>query len=278
MEIRAYAKINLALDVLGKRDDGYHEVDTIMQEIDLSDIIEIEEGRLGFGLTCDNLGLELDENNLVYKAWNLMKKYYYGDPSVVIRIEKNIPIAAGLAGGSSDCAATIKGLNRLWNLRLEDEKLMEIGASLGADVSFFFKGGTCRARGIGEKIDRIGDFSKRHLLLVNNESQISSKFIYDNMTEYESRLNIEGLVKAIENDNDNQVYSMMGNKMEEVILKFHPGLKEIKDDLYKNGSRVSLISGSGPTVYGLFDTKDQAIKAEEELSKKYKKVYRTVTR
>ena len=172
LEIKAYGKINLALDVVSKREDGYHNIDTIMQEINLHDLISIETGRNSFALTCDDSRLELNEDNLVYKAWDQMRKIYDGDPSVNIHIEKNIPLAAGLAGGSTDCAATIKGLNEFWNLNLSIEEMAKIGVELGADVPFFFYGGMQRARGIGERLDKINTNKNYQVVLLSNNNSI----------------------------------------------------------------------------------------------------------
>lgn len=277
MEIKAYGKINLALDVVDKRDDGYHNIDTVMQEINLHDNLIIDYGRSGFALTCDDESLELNENNLVYKAWNLMREKYDGNPAVIIHIEKNIPIAAGLAGGSTDCAATIKGLNELWNLDLTNEEMADLGVKLGADVPFFFYGGTQRARGIGEKLSEVKNIKVNEILLISNKANISSKYVYENLESIDNNIDISKLVEKIESDDDS-MYLYMKNKLEEVSFKIYPELEEIKKDLKNTGAKVSLMSGSGPTVFGLFNTKDEADKAENILKEKYSNIIRTSTK
>lgn len=274
VEINAHAKINLALDVLREREDGYHDIDTIMQEVELHDTISIETGRGGIVLTTDTPELALNRSNLVYKAWDALKDRAE-DPSVLIHIEKRIPVAAGLAGGSTDAAATLMGLNKLWNLGLLDDELMEIALTIGSDVPFFIRGGTCRAKGRGEELTRLTSFRGKPVVLVNNGKQISSKYVYDQITDG-GEIPVDELVTYLENDSP-KAYSLMQNKMEEVSLKVLPELNDIKDKLQRHGALVALMSGSGPTVFGIFENDAAADQAAKELEGRYQTVIRTRT-
>lgn len=272
--LNAHAKINLALDVLREREDGYHDIDTIMQEVDLHDTISIESGRGGIVLTTDMQKMELNSSNLVYRAWDALR-HRVKDDSVLIHIEKRIPIAAGLAGGSTDAAATLMGLNRLWDLGLPDEELMEIGLTIGSDVPFFIRGGTCRAQGRGEKLTRLQSYRNKPVILINNGKQISSKYVYDQITDG-GDIDIDELILFIENDSP-KAYSLMKNKMEEVSLRVLPELEEIKHHLLRLGAATASMSGSGPTIFGIFESNEVADQAARELDGRYPVVIRTHT-
>lgn len=269
-EIKANAKINLALDVLGEREDGYHEIDTIMQEIDLYDTITIDEGRGGFVLSCDDPALELDDRNLVYRAWALLKERA-ANPSVVIHIEKRIPIAAGLAGGSSDCAATLVGLNRLWGLNLEVEELAALGAQLGSDVPFFLYGGTARATGRGEIIEPLKSFRGRDVLLVNCGESLSSRYVYERV-KTSGQIPMEELIDHMAVDAP-KAYSLMANVMEPVSFEKIPELKDIVSEMERSGAIVARMSGSGPTVFGIFENTEVLEQAKSRFEKRYTFVF-----
>lgn len=179
--LESYAKINLALDILYKRDDGYHEINTIMQQIDLKDRVVIRNKDSGIDIQCNNKDVPIDRNNLVYKAWEKIREKTGINRGVGIIIDKKIPIAAGLAGGSSNGGAVLKGLNLLWDLNLSDEELMEIGKKIGADVPFCIMGGTAWARGIGEKLTKLKGFSGYNILLANVGIPVSTEWVYKNM-------------------------------------------------------------------------------------------------
>lgn len=275
IELEARAKINLALDVLGERDDGYHEVDMIMQEIELHDTITIEQGRGGFVLVCDDPTLRLDETNLVYKAWELMRAHCDGDDSVIVEIEKRIPIAAGLAGGSTDAAATIVGLNRLWNLMLEDETLMDIAKQIGSDVPFFIKGGTVRATGRGEIISLIEGVEPHWVVLINPGQTISTRYVYDHILP-NGEIDIEALTELLV-VNSPKAYHLMRNHLETVSFEVLPILRSIIDEVRHTGAMVAMMSGSGPTVFGIYDTEEEARAACQHLSGRYPYVELTRT-
>ena len=274
VELQSSAKINLALDVLGERDDGYHDIDTIMQEIDLFDVITIEPGRGGFVLTCDNPDLPLDEDNLVYRAWDLLREKTTND-SVNINIKKRIPIAAGLAGGSSNAASTLIGLNKLWDLELSTRELEQIAESIGSDVPFFIQGGTQRARGRGEILQPLTGYRGRFVLLVNIGQPISSRYVYEHV-KVNGSLQMDELVRYMDADSP-KAYSLMQNQLETVSFEAIPRLKEIKNEILQLGANVALMSGSGPTVFGLFESKEPALQAEKAMKGRFPLTFMTTT-
>lgn len=275
LQVDAYAKINLSLDVLDRREDGYHNIDTIMQEIDLKDVITIETGRGGFVLTSNHTLLELDDRNLVYRAWDALKDLA-PNPSVSIHIEKNIPIAAGLAGGSTDCAATLKGLNEFWDLGLSLEELQEIGLRIGSDVPFCLQGGTCRARGRGEILTPLKDYSDVPILLLNIGKPISTKYVYDHLSR-KGKVPMDTIVEAFQNGNPS-MYELFANAMEEVSFDVLPELKTWKEELLKTGAQTALMSGSGPTLFAIYQTEEEAHNAAMTFHGRVPFVYVTRTR
>lgn len=269
LELQANAKINLALDVLGEREDGYHEIDTIMQEISLHDNINMENGRGGFVLFCDHPMLKLDESNLIYKAWDLMRPLAEDD-SVIIELEKNIPLAAGLGGGSSDAAATMRGLNFLWGLNLSDDELEEMAKKIDSDTAFFIKGGTQRGRGRGNELESLPNFYGHNILLLNPGETISSRYVYEHVKK-NGKIAISEIADMMSNDNP-KVFSMFENQLESVSMSLMPQLETMKIDLKNTGAMCYLMSGSGPTMFGIYEDSSQAEKAEEALRGKYSMV------
>lgn len=266
----SYAKINLALDILYKRDDGYHELNTIMQQIDLKDRIIIRNRNKGIHIQCDNKDVPLDEKNLVYKAWEKIKEKTGINRGIQITIEKKIPVAAGLAGGSSNGGAVLKGLNLLWDLKLSDEELMAIGKEIGADVPFTIMGGTAWAKGIGERLTRLNSFSGKMVLLANMGIPVSTEWVYKNMDlkSINKRVDIESLIRYMEEDDLLSLAKNMENVMEAVVIEKYPQIERIKEDMIKFGALGSLMSGSGPTVFGLFDDEEKLHRCKKELEKK----------
>lgn len=277
-KINSYAKINLSLDVLNKRDDGYHNIDTIMQLIDLKDIlsIDIREDNV-LNINCNNMSVPTDETNLVYKAWELLKVYSKKESlGLNVNIEKNIPVAAGLAGGSSNAAYFMKALNDIWELSLKKEELMDIGKNIGADVPYFFEEGTVRAEGIGNIFTKINSFKNMDVLIVNSGCEISTPYVYSNLKLSKSS-KIGDLIKILESDNPlkKEYYY---NIMTDVSGKICPEVYEIIDRLYSLNASVALMSGSGSTVFGLFKNMNYIDKAYNELKNKYKYVIKTKTK
>lgn len=278
--IDAYGKINLALDVLYPRDDGYHEIDTIMQQIDLKDTIILRNiDEYDIILECNERDVPLDETNLAYKAWDRIVKESNLKKGIHITIKKNIPVAAGIAGGSTDAAAVLKGLNQLWNLNLSQEELMEIGAEIGADVPFCILGGTARARGKGEKLTRVKSFSNKLVLLANIGIPISSGYVYEklDLKDNRNRIDLDRLVEYIEADDTENLAVNMANTMELVVLEEYPVIGQIKEDMMKYGALGSLMSGSGPTVFGIFDSEENLKRCKEYLERKVEKVFSAKT-
>ncbi|BDH59923.1 4-diphosphocytidyl-2-C-methyl-D-erythritol kinase [Lysinibacillus sp. PLM2] len=257
--VKAPAKINLTLDVLYKRPDNYHEVEMIMTTVDLSD-------RIGLELRKDNL-IKIsstssivpdDERNLAYQAAQLLKDTYKVNEGVSITIDKEIPVAAGLAGGSSDAAATLRGLNKLWGLNLSLDTLAELGAKIGSDVSFCVYGGTALATGRGEKIEHISTPPACWIVLAKPKIGVSTASVYGGL-----QLNgiehpkTSQMMRAInENDYDLMCQSL-GNVLESVTFKLHPEVVMIKEQMKKFGADGVLMSGSGPTVFGLVDNESR---------------------
>lgn len=266
IELQANAKINLALDVLGERDDGYHEIDTIMQEISLHDTLTMEEGRGGFVLFCDHPMLKLDENNLIYKAWDLMRPLSEDD-SVIIELEKRIPLSAGLGGGSSDAAATMRGLNKLWSLNLSNDELEEMAKKIDSDTAFFIRGGTQRGRGRGNELEELPKFYGQPILILNPGETVSSRYVYEHV-KTNGTIPISEIVDMM-GQNNPKLYSLFENQLETVSMSLLPQLETMKIDLQNTGAICALMSGSGPTMFGIYEDRSLAEKAEEALRGKY---------
>ena len=272
---KAYAKINLALDITGRRDNGYHELNTVMQTINLFDLLTFD---LNPGadelITLEVAGNPFPESdpvsekdNLVYKAAKLVFDEYSIDTPVIITLKKNIPIAAGLGGGSSDAAATIRGLNSLLNLNMSFEKMCKLGTELGADVPFCIMGGTALCGGVGDVLKRIPNPPQCYLLIAKPDIGVSTAHVYqeyDKLTEVEHP-DVDGLIEGILNQDLLKVTQSLGNVLENVTISEHPVIDEIKDHLKEKGAWSSLMSGSGPTVFGVFMDHMFAAKAEQSL-------------
>ncbi len=266
MRLRANAKVNLTLDVLFKREDNYHEVEMIMQTIDLCDYIEIEESH-NIEIICSHPFVPTDNSNLVYKAVEVIQKFTGIKKGVKITIEKNIPVAAGLGGGSSDCAATLKGLNKLWNLDLTNETLKMLGLKLGADVPFFIDGGTQLARGIGEKLEPLPSPPQLWMVLAKPNIGVSTRDVYGGLEfkEVYNRPDTTAMIKALEEGNTKEICSNLANVLETVTLKKYSTVKFLKNKMAQMGATGVLMSGSGPTVYGICSGYDKAVKIAKGL-------------
>jgi 4-diphosphocytidyl-2-C-methyl-D-erythritol kinase len=252
---KAPAKINLALDVLFKRPDGYHEVEMVMTTVDLADRIELKEiGNGNIQIISHNRFVPDDQRNLAYQAAALLKERYNINKGVAISIEKNIPVAAGLAGGSSDAAATLRGLNRLWNLGLSLDELAEIGAEIGSDVSFCVYGGTALAKGRGEKITHLPAPPKCWVILAKPTIGVSTADVYKRLKLENARHpNVKAMISAIQNHDYSKVCGNLGNILEHVTLPMYPEVANIKEQMKTFGADAVLMSGSGPTVFGLVE-------------------------
>jgi 4-diphosphocytidyl-2-C-methyl-D-erythritol kinase len=251
---KAPAKINLSLDVLHKRDDGYHEVEMVMTMVDLADRIEMEELPRDTIIISSQAGyIPLDEKNLAFQAARLIKDKYEVHQGVYIHLDKKIPVAAGLAGGSSDAAATLRGLNRLWQLNISERELQTLGAELGSDVPFCISGGTAVARGRGEKLEPISSPPQCWVILAKLPINVSTSEIYGKLVakEIQQKPATPTILEAIQNKDFERLCGGLGNALEEVTLRLYPEVRHLKECMQKLGADGVLMSGSGPTVFGL---------------------------
>ncbi len=260
------SKVNLGLDVLRRRDDGYHEVRMIMQTLKLCDELYFEETqKKEISIVCNSENLECDENNLIYKAARLIMDEAGIDRGLDIRLKKNIPIAAGMAGGSSDAAATLVALNKMFGIDFDIAKLKEIGVKIGADVPYCIEGGTQLSEGIGEKLTRLKDAPQCFVVVAKPHIGVSTKYVYENLhvEMIKTHPNIDAMLKGIDAGDLIEISSHMENILENVTEKKYPVIAMLKSKLKSMGALNSLMSGSGPTVFALFDDKDKADKACE---------------
>lgn len=268
ISLKALAKINLGLDVLGKREDGYHEVRMVMQTIHLYDRVEIKKTRSPHIHVETNLYyLPVNEDNLVYRAAKLMKDEFQIKEGVRIVLQKFIPVAAGLAGGSSDAAAVLVGMNRIFNLGLKQNKLMELGLKIGADVPFCIMRGTALAEGIGEKLTALPPMPKCPVLVAKPAISVSTKAVYEGLKLYDGmeHPDIDGVMEGIQQKDLKGVASHMGNILETVTIPMYPVIEDIKKLMLENGALNAMMSGSGPTVFGLFPNEKEIRRAYEAL-------------
>jgi 4-diphosphocytidyl-2-C-methyl-D-erythritol kinase len=273
---KAPAKINLSLDVLYKREDGYHEVEMVMTMVDLADRIEMQELPRDTIIISSQAGyIPLDEKNLAFQAAKLIKERYEVKRGVYIHLDKKIPVAAGLAGGSSDAAATLRGLNKLWGLAISAEELKKLGEELGSDVPFCVTGGTAIARGRGEKLEMIEPPPQCWVVLAKPPINVSTSEIYGklNAKEIERHPQTERLVQAIKEKNFEHLCSSLDNVLEEVTMKLYPEVKQLKEVMLKLGADGALMSGSGPTVFGLVSRESKAARIYNGLRGFCKDVY-----
>lgn len=267
MNRKCFAKINLTLDSLYKRDDGYHEIDTIMARISLFDELEIIPNDKGVFNYSSNLETICPvEDNLIYKAWEILKEKTE-NPGVDVYLKKNIPIAAGLAGGSTDAAEMIKGLNALWNLNLSKNEMMEIGKKLGADIPFFFEDSPARAKGIGEILYPFENNLDMKILLINDGTKISSAEVYKKLADF-GHVENDLIVEKLKNGDHSAIF-YFENVMEDVVADMYPHLLEIKYEFLDYGSEVTLISGSGASIFGIFMDDESLDIAYKKMNEKY---------
>ena len=270
MRLRAMAKINLGLDIIGKREDGYHEVRMIMQTIRMYDVLEIrKKSSPGISLSTNLPYIPCDERNLVYKAAKILMDEFHVEEGLSMKLTKSVPVAAGMAGGSSDAAAAFVGVNRLFHLGLSQEELMKRAVQVGADVPYCVMRGTALAEGIGEKLTRLPDLPGCYILIGKPGINVSTRTAYENLdlNEIRRRPDIDGMIRDIKNKD---LYSMTG-KMENVfepgIMAKYPVIREIRDLMEKQGALKAMMSGSGPTVFGIFDDAGKMQNAARALKK-----------
>lgn len=271
IRLLAMAKINLALDVIERLDNGYHNLEMIMQSVTLADTIQI---RKTFGnditLSTNMHWLPIDEKNLVYKAADFLKREYKIKYGMDIYINKKIPMCAGLAGGSTDCAATLVGIRNLFGLKVSNNKLLEIGKEFGADVPFCIKRGTYLAEGIGEKLSPLPQMPHCYILIVKPSVSISTGEIFQSLdlSKIKERPDIEKLTYYLKNQNIEGIATNLCNVLEIVSIQKYPIIKDIKESMLESGALGSLMSGSGSAVFGIYKSKKQAINSKNFLHKK----------
>lgn len=269
IRVRAHGKINLALDVLGRRDNGYHDVRMIMQSVGLYDNVEITNlgpsasGKPEIDIETNLRYLPNNENNLAYKAAMLLMEEFYVARHISIRIKKLIPVAAGMAGGSADAAAVLKGVNKLFGLSLSNEELKKRGVSLGADIPYCIDGGTALSEGIGEILTPLPPMPQCIILLVKPPINVSTKLVYEKLDskEIEYHPDIDGMIDAIKAGDLHGMASKLGNVLQTVTESEYPIITEIKDKMLEMGALNSMMSGSGPTVFGIFNDRAKAKEA-----------------
>lgn len=275
IKLKALGKINLGLDVLGRRPNGYHDVRMVMQTVYLYDQILLEKtDKEGISLKTNLFYLPVNENNLAYRAAKMLIDEFTIKEGVHISLEKHIPVAAGMAGGSSNASAVLYGMNRLFQLGLTDQELMERGVKLGADVPYCIMRGTVLAEGIGEELTPLPAMPKCHVLLAKPPISVSTQKVYEKLDAQEvtEHPDIDGILLGLQTGDLKKITSSMGNVLENVTITEYPQIERIKDVMKEEGALNAMMSGSGPTVFGIYDDKMLARRAaarirEEQLAK-----------
>ena len=268
LELKALGKINLGLDVLGRRENGYHDVRMVMQTVYLYDRIIMKKSKTpGIRLETNLYYLPVNEDNLVYRAAKLMKDEFQIKEGVRIVLQKFIPVAAGLAGGSSNAAAVLFGMNRMFSLGLSQKELMERGVKLGADVPYCIMRGTVLAEGIGEILTPLSPMPKCYVLIAKPAISVSTKMVYEKLDshEIEDHPDIDGILAGLKAGDLKKVAGSMGNVLERVTVDAYPVIDQIKKMMIKEGALNAMMSGSGPTVFGIFEEKATARKAADAI-------------
>lgn len=271
IRLKARAKINLGLDVLGKREDGYHDVRMVMQTIGIYDriiITKIPEDEIR--IKSNLYFLPVNENNLMYKAAKLLKDKCGYSGGVDIDLNKFIPVSAGLAGGSTDAASTLFGINKLFDLSLSMQELMDIGVEIGADVPYCVMRGTALAEGIGEKLTPLDPLPRTWILIAKPPINVSTKLVYESldMNGVDKHPDIDGLLDAIKRKDIHGVCDCMGNVLENVTVPLYPVIDSIKNDMLEHGAINAMMSGSGPTVFGIFPDEKTTLECQAYLKRK----------
>jgi len=263
--MRAYAKLNLTLDILEKRNDNYHELNSIMQQIDLYDELTFEESE-------DIIVNTQFKDDIILKTIHKLRELFQIKKGVKVSIKKNIPVAAGFAGGSTDAAITLKALNQLWNLNLKEEQLIQIGAELGADIPFCIAGNSCFVKGKGEILEKIA-LPEMHIVLINPGYKLLTKQAYEELDkeQYEKKFS------SLKIKNSNDIREIASNLNNDFIHIQKQDVKDIIKELKDNGALNASITGKGPTIFGIFENKESAEQAYNNLKDKYKIIFLTKT-
>lgn len=268
LELKALGKINLGLDVLGRRENGYHDVRMVMQTVYLYDRIIMKKSKTpGIRLETNLYYLPVNENNLAYQAAQMLMYEFHIEEGVSIQLDKHIPVAAGMAGGSSNAAAVLFGMNRMFSLGLSQKELMERGVKLGADVPYCIMRGTVLAEGIGEILTPLSPMPKCYVLIAKPAISVSTKMVYEKLDshEIEDHPDIDGILAGLKAGDLKKVAGSMGNVLERVTVDAYPVIDQIKKMMIKEGALNAMMSGSGPTVFGIFEEKATARKAADAI-------------
>lgn len=268
LELKALGKINLGLDVLGRRENGYHDVRMVMQTVYLYDRIIMKKSKTpGIRLETNLYYLPVNENNLAYQAAQMLMDEFHMEEGVSIQLDKHIPVAAGMAGGSSNAAAVLFGMNRMFSLGLSQKELMERGVKLGADVPYCIMRGTVLAEGIGEILTPLSPMPKCYVLIAKPAISVSTKMVYEKLDshEIEDHPDIDGILAGLKAGDLKKVAGSMGNVLERVTVDAYPVIDQIKKMMIKEGALNAMMSGSGPTVFGIFEEKATARKAVDAI-------------
>lgn len=268
IELKALGKINLGLDVLGKRENGYHDVRMVMQTIYVYDNVTIQKTKeSGIVVKTNLFYLPTDENNIAYQAAKLLMDEFEIKEGVMITLDKHIPVAAGMAGGSSNAAAVLVGMNQLFGLGLGMEELMERGVRLGADVPYCVMRGTVLAEGIGEILTPLPPLPKCYVLIAKPGISVSTKMVYEKLdaTEIKEHPDIDAIVEGLEQGDLERVAMSMGNVLENVTIELYPEIRQIKKVMLETGAMNAMMSGSGPTVFGIYKERKLAKAAQKRL-------------
>ena len=266
---KAYAKVNLGLDVIRRREDGYHEVRMIMQTVGICDVLTFtRQERPGIVVTTDKEELPGDESNLIYKAARLVTETCSVREGIKIELQKRIPMAAGMAGGSTDAAAVFHGMNEMFGLGMDEDEMCALGVKIGADIPYCVRGGTALAEGFGEILTKLPDAPACVVLVAKPDIDVSTKYVYENLhaESLEYHPDIDGMRAAIEEGDLRGMAERMGNVLETVTVNAYPVIREIKEVMKKSGAWNALMSGSGPTVFGIFGEEEKARKAYNEIA------------
>lgn len=280
IKLRARAKINLSIDVKGILPDGYHEVEMVMQSIELSDYLWIRKTKKDFKMYSSNSILPIDKRNIVYRTWKLMKDRFKIEENLDIFLEKNIPIAAGMAGGSADSAAVLVGVNKLFNLGLKNEDLREISKELGSDIAFCIDGGASIARGRGTELESITGLDKDiNILVCKPNTSVSTKRVYDEFDKKSDRSYLrpdnKKIILALKNNDIDSLTLAMSNVLEPITRSRVRDIGYIEDIMKDFGAKSSMMSGSGPTVFGIFESRKNTLRCSEKLRKFYSQTHVT---
>ena len=269
IQMKALAKVNLGLDVIRRREDGYHEVKMIMQTVRLYDRIILEKTQKGISMETNLSFLPVNEQNIAYRAAKMLMDEFHIQSGLHIKIDKHIPVAAGMAGGSTDGAAVLYGVNKIFELGLTKRQLMERGVKLGADVPYCIMRGTVLSEGIGEILTPVSSLPDCHILIAKPPVSVSTKHVYENLKldKIEKHPDIDGMVEALRIEDLHGVTQRMENVLETVTIPEHPEIQQIKELMIKEGALNALMSGSGPTVFGIFDDREKGMRARDLLRK-----------